>query len=302
MIKDCSPLSIFQGREDDVPLIALVFLLIAALLHTGWNFALKNAKYKPVFIWLALCAGSVCSLVFLISGSALPARVWPYAVSSAIVEVLYYVALTRAYDYEDFSLIYPVARGAAPALLVLWTTLFLNEPPRSGGVAGLGLIIIGLMIVSGGATIFRLGWTSLSVKGVLAALAAACCISIYSAIDGAAVRFASPLPYTVLILALTSLLLAPFIVAHHGTRVVRDELRHNWWRIVLVGVGVITAYGIVLYVYTFTRISYAGAVREGSVVFAALAGWLFLGERFGALRTAGALLIFVGIIVIALWG
>jgi drug/metabolite transporter (DMT)-like permease len=80
------------------------------------------------------------------------------------------------------------------------------------------------------------------------------------------------------------------------------EWRVNWRRIILVGIILILTYGIVLQVYAISRVSYAGSIREVSVVFAALFGWLWLGERFGPFRTIGSLLIFVGIVVIAVAG
>jgi drug/metabolite transporter (DMT)-like permease len=71
---------------------------------------------------------------------------------------------------------------------------------------------------------------------------------------------------------------------------------------VLVALLSLGTYAIVLYVYTVARVGYAGSIREVSIVFAAVAGWRFLGERFGAVRTVGAVLIFCGILSIAILG
>jgi drug/metabolite transporter (DMT)-like permease len=80
------------------------------------------------------------------------------------------------------------------------------------------------------------------------------------------------------------------------------EWRANWTRIVLVGIMTMFGYLLVLYAYATAHVSYAGAVREISVVFGALAGWRWLGESFGLPRTIGASLIFFGILVIAVGG
>lgn len=282
--------------------IALGLVLISAVMHTSWNFFVKQAKYKQAFMWWALMVGSLCfSVVFFVS-PPLPARVWPYVIASAFMEALYCIALTWAYDIEDFSLTYPLARGAAPALLVVWATLFLGEPPHLVGLIGISLLILGLIVVGGGAILFRPDKAAFSPKGIIAALAAASCISIYSAIDGAAVRIAPPAPYTILVLGLSALLFAPVVFMRYGSRAVLTEWRVNWRRIILVGLVLIFTYGIVLQVYAISRVSYAGAIREVSVVFAALFGWFWLGERFGPLRTIGSLLIFAGIVVIAVAG
>ena len=135
-----------------------------------------------------------------------------------------------------------------------------------------------------------------------AALTVACCISIYSVIDGAAVRIAPPIPYTVAVIGASALMMTPAVLARYGRQAVVAEWRANWSRIVLVGMLTLVTYALVLQAYALGRVSYAGAVREISVVFAALVGWRWLGEGFGGWRVTGALLIFVGILVIAVAG
>ncbi len=283
-------------------LAALGLVLLTAVMHASWNLFVKQAKYKQAFMWWALVFGSLCFTVTFFVSPSLPAQIWPYVIASAAMETLYYITLTWAYDIGDFSLAYPLARGAAPALLAVWATLFLNQPPRPAGLVGLALLILGLVVVGGGAVLLRPGKTVLSAKGIIVALAAATCVSIYTAIDGAAVHIASPAPYSVLVLSLTAFLFAPIVFLRYGPRAMFTEWRINWRRIMLVGIIMILTYVLVLQVYAISRISYAGAVREVSVVFAALLGWLLLGERFGTIRTLGSLLIFTGIVVIAVAG
>lgn len=69
-----------------------------------------------------------------------------------------------------------------------------------------------------------------------------------------------------------------------------------------IGVLMLVAYMLVLVVYGFSSVSYAGAIREISIVFGALAGWLWLKEKFGFVRVAGALVIFSGILIILIAG
>src|SRR5205823_1748666 len=130
---------------------ALGLVLLAAALHAGWNLLVKRAADKQVFTWCALVVGTVCFAPFLLAGPALPPRAWPYVVASAVAEAAYFAALTRAYTNADFSLVYPLARGAAPALLAVWAALFLGERPGRAGLAGLALLLLGLVIVGGAA-------------------------------------------------------------------------------------------------------------------------------------------------------
>jgi drug/metabolite transporter (DMT)-like permease len=285
-----------------LPLSALGLVLVAAILHAGWNIVLKQARYKQIFMWWSLLIGALCFAAILVTRLALPLWIWPYVLSSAGVEVLYMVMLTWAYDIDDFSLVYPIARGAAPVLLVVWTTLFLKQPPSLIGLVGILILVGGLVLVGGGSIWSRLSPATVSFRGILVALMTATCISIYTTIDGAAVRLVPAAPYTILVLGFSALLFAPVVIVHYGTRLLISELRINWWRIMLVGIAMLLTYILVLQAYTFSRVSYAGAVREVSVVIGALAGWFWLREGFGRIRTVGALLIFSGILVIAILG
>ncbi|HEY0755640.1 MAG TPA: EamA family transporter [Ktedonobacteraceae bacterium] len=280
-------------------LSALALLLTAALLHTAWNLLIKRAQEKLVFTWWALLLATLGFSPFLLQVSAFPLAIWPYVLSSALMEVIYFLLLIRAYRFGDFSLVYPIARGAAPALLALWAALFLGERPKLAGILGIALLVGGLLVV-GGTAWWRQRKTSSITSTVLGlALATACCVSIYSVIDGAAVRQVAPIPYTVLIIGLSSLLLTPLILARYGQRVIIRELRTSWWHILLAGAFSLLTYMLVLLAFSFSSVSYSGAIREISVVCAAIIGWRWLGEGFGRARLLGSLLIFVGIVVIA---
>jgi drug/metabolite transporter (DMT)-like permease len=289
-----------------MPPTALALLLIAAALHATWNLLVKRAREKQIFTWCALLVGAICFAPLLVQVVSFPLSILPYVISSAIFEATYYFVLIRAYQNGDFSLVYPMARGSAPVLLTIWTILFLGERPRLYGLIGIGLLILGLIIVGG-----KSWWTlrslrktssSLSSSALVLALGVACCISIYSAIDGAAVHQVAPLPYTVLIIALSGLLLTPAVLSRYGSQAIITEWRTNWPRIILVGILSLLSYMLVLLAYSIARVSYAGSIREISVVFAALLGWRWLGEDFGMIRVIGAVFIFAGILVIALAG
>ena len=284
-----------------MPLTAIALIIAAAAMHTAWNLIIKHAREKQVVTWWALIVGSLINLP-LLARTTIPAQVWPYAIASAAVEAVYFMLLIRAYQNGDFSEVYPLARGAAPVFIAVWATLFLGERPQAAGIAGLALLLIGLIVV-GASRLFTKGKV-INFSGALAVtvLAVALCISIYSAIDAGAVRLIQPAAYNVLVLGLTGVFIAPFVVARFGVRSLVREGRANVIRIISVGVLLLLAYRLVLEAYSMARASYVGALREISVVIAAFAGWRLLDERFGIWRTAGAVLIFCGIMVVALAG
>ncbi len=285
-----------------MPISALALLIIAAMLHAGWNLLLKNTDHKYVVLWWGMCLGSVICLPVLILHLPVPARIWPYALASALFEAIYDGTLAAAYQKEDFSLVYPIARGGAPALLTLWAIIFLKETPSLAGKIGLVVITGGLMIVGSSK------WWSTRKKGIASAAGiglaglVALIISIYSVIDGAAVKLTDAPAYTVLVFVLTAIFGMPVILKLYGWRAVKAEGRSHWLQAAAIGCLSLLAYMLVLITYTFAPVSYGGAIREISIVFGALAGWLWLKESFGFVRAVGAVVIFVGILTILIGG
>jgi drug/metabolite transporter (DMT)-like permease len=279
----------------------VLLLLAAAVLHAAWNLLLKPAKHRHVLMWGALVVTTVAFLPLLTFRPPI-SHVWLFVGTSAILEAAYYALLMTAYGTGDFSVVYPVARGTAPALLATWAVIFLRERPGAAGLTGMGLIVAGLLTVGATGSVPGRPRLRHPARGTSFALVLALLISIYSVVDGAAVKRADPFAYTVIVFALTTLVLTPLVLGRYGWPKVADVLGANLVRVIAVGVLQGLAYMIVLYVYSRAQVSYAGAIRESSIVLGALAGWLYLGEPFGRVRLAGSLVMFVGIVLIALAG
>jgi drug/metabolite transporter (DMT)-like permease len=278
----------------------------SAILHTAWNVIIKQAGEKYVATWWGMLIGSlffIPALFFL----GLPDRsTWLLLTISAFLGALFFVTLSFAYEDTDFSLVYPMSRGAAPALIAVWSVLFLGETLSLGGIAGLVVIIVGLLIV--GSSWFAVAG-GLRRHGFLAVLRAtwpalllALIISGYSVIDGAAVRRTDPLPYAGLDYFISAAFMTPLVFARHGWTTMRQEFRSSGWRLTITGALIVGSYLLALWAYRIAPVSYSGAIREVNVVIGAIVGWRFLGERFGPVRVAGAAVIFAGIVIIAVFG
>jgi drug/metabolite transporter (DMT)-like permease len=142
----------------------------------------------------------------------------------------------------------------------------------------------------------------LHLKGILIALTVALIISLYTLIDGTAVKNGPPLPY-----ALTMFMLVPvFTTAYNVRRFGWKQFTAGWngprLPLILAAVLGVVAYLLALIAYTYAPLSYSGAIREVSVVIGAFLGWRFLDEQMGGRRVAGAVVIFAGILVIAFFG
>lgn len=226
--------------------------------------------------------------------------VWHILVISALFEIAYYIVLAEAYKDSDFSLVYPMGRGAAPALIATWAAIFLGEKFTVGGVIGIMITIVGLLLV-GGSSIFQ-SHNKPHLRGILLALLLALLISIYSILDGIAVKQTDALPYVTVLFLCVPAFTSPLIFRIYGWNKLKAELSAHGWTLAAIGVLTIGAYSLALWAYSISPLGYAGAIREVSVVMAAYAGWQFLGEKFGGMRILGAVIIFAGIMVIALLG
>ena len=192
-----------------MPLTAILLVLGAGFLHASWNLILKRTSERLLVTSWGLLIGAIVFVPALLSAWPPPARVWPYAVCSALTLVAYYTCLARAYEHGDFSLVYPVARGTAPAMLAVWAIIFLGERPSPVGLLGI-VAILGGLVVLGGAPLWSLrDGTSVRqtlrthARGSGFAFLVALLVSIYTAIDGGAIRHWSPLPYLVVVFALS---------------------------------------------------------------------------------------------------
>ena len=276
---------------------ALTILLVAAVLHATWNFLLKKAENKMIVTSWALLVSAACALPIILVGPRIPIAVLPYAILSAMFEAAYYLTLAYAYGVGEFSMVYPTARGTAPLLIVVWSMVFLGQTPSMLGAAGIGLMVIGIITIGNASkkagAIHFLNWP------FAVALSVALTISAYTIVDGKAAHLANPISYIALVFLLTALFAFP------GLRKLGQKQRLvpiMRLRTAIIGVLVFLAYASVVFVYAIAPVVYAGSIREVSIVFGAILGWLLLKERFGWIRTVGSVLIFAGIVLIVVAG
>ncbi len=277
-------------------LIAIALLVVSALLHALWNGVLRQATDKYVAMWWGLVVGSLLFLPLLVFTAPLPIDGWKYVLPSAALEALYFGILVTAYRNGDFSVVYPIARGTAPGLLAVWAILFLGERPSPVALLGISVLVLGLVLV-GLQRQNRL--VPFAYKSLALPLMVAVIISLYSVVDGAAVQQLPAVSYTIWVFLSTVLLLTPFIWKHYGGRTLWQAWRANPLVLCLTGGAMIGAYILVLLAYQLAPVSYGGAIREMSVVFAAGLGRFWFKEQVGVYRLLGICLIFGGVLLIA---
>ena len=275
--------------------IALV--LLAALLHAGWNAMLKVAIDRLALMALLAGTASVISLA-AIPFLPLPASTaWAYLAGSTVLHVGYQVFLVSAYRHGDLAQVYPIARGGAPVLVTLVTVGVLGQALPVPTLVGIGAVTIGIMCLS---LRSQRPWFRGNGRAIGYALGTAGFIAGYTLCDGYGVRAAeNPHAYTAWLFLLQG---PPIIVI--AAIVLRGSLvtmaERAWQRGAVAGAMSLAAYWLVLWALSLGAIAPVATLRETSVVFAALIGSLFLKETMNRWRLLAVTLVACGIILLKL--
>jgi drug/metabolite transporter (DMT)-like permease len=269
-------------------LATLAIVLAAAVIHAFWNLIIARSRDTQATTALAIAIGVVVALPFAVLRWRVAPDAWPFIVASSIVEVVYFWLLTTAYRRAEMSLVYPIARGMAPVIVLVVAVVALGAGTSLEQAAGVGLVGLGVVLVRG----LRRGakWSDVAMALVVAAS-----IATYTLIDKQGVQFADPITYVTLILVVPAIASVAFVVARGGA----ERLRASFGPWTLAGgVASICAYGLVLIALTTAPAASVAAVREVSVVVAAVFGAVFLCERVGLSRLAGSVVVALGVALV----
>jgi drug/metabolite transporter (DMT)-like permease len=282
-----------SSRHDLHAMDLFIFLavLIAAAFHAGWNTLLKLKLEPMVATALVAAASGVISapLAVLLGPPSLAA--WPYILGSVAIHIVYYLALAQAYRFGDLSQVYPIARGTAPLLTAMLTGLWLGESLGGSGLAGVILLALGILLLAarGGRAL-----APFDARSVGFALATALTITAYTLVDGSGARLSgSALQYSAWLFLLSGVAMALYGFVHVGHGIVRAAAA-NWPLAVAGAVLSTAAYGIAIWAMTVAPIALIAALRETSVLFAALFGMALLREPVLPARIVAALFVLAG--------
>ncbi|HWH82703.1 MAG TPA: EamA family transporter [Burkholderiaceae bacterium] len=278
------------------PIVLIV--LCAAALHAGWNAMIKSGGDKSADTALVTLAGALLALPLLLWVGLPGAHVWPYVLASLVIHVGYYAALVGAYRHGELGLTYPIMRGFAPLLVALGSSTFVGEAPSAAAWLGIVGISAGVAMVG----LAHPGEALHHRKALLFAFVNAGLIAVYTTVDGVGVRVDGGALRYVLLLFVLDALPYPIIVWLTRPPAERAALRayvRGRWPVALLGGGAsIGAYGIALWAMTRAPVASVAALRETSVLFAALLGTVLLKERFGLQRALGTGVIAAGVMAL----
>lgn len=284
-----------------MPVLALVAVLIAAVVHASWNIIVKRAVGARHFVWLYSVASLViwAPLVGYVLATAGPPRhaaQWLALAATGVLHLGYATALQAGYRAADLSIVYPIARGFGPVLSFIGAVLFLGDPYSGTSVLGLVLIVAGMALVSGLVGRAR----RIDRNGVGWGLLTGAFIAGYTLNDGWAVRalLVSPLIVDYFGNAVRFVALLPFAAADRAR--VRAEARQFFRPAIGVAVLAPLAYILVLFAMQIAPVSHVAPAREVATLVGTYLGSRLLREVVTLPRVVGAVCIVAGIVCLAL--
>ena len=274
-------------------------VLFAAACHAGWNASIKRTL-DPLATTVLIAVGAAIVALPAVPFTGLPALPsWPWLIASVIIHLFYFAGLIESYRAGDMGQVYPIARGSAPLMTALLTTLFVGEQLSVPGWLGIVLLGGGVLLLSlrGGRDLAQL-----DRRAVGFALFTAVTICAYSVVDGVGARLAGPgnaNAYSVVLFIAIAPVVVVYALARRGTAVLPAML--PYWKTGLAGGALaVISYSIAIWAMTVAPIAMVAALRETSVLFGALIAVAFLNEPLRGSRIVAALMIVAGLVLIRL--
>ena len=293
----------------------LLAVLASALLHATWNAMVKSRADPLIGIaWLSVGSGVAAGLALPFLPFP-PAAAWPFILASTAIHTVYNLMLATAYSHGDFSRVYPIARGAAPLMVTLFSLAFLDEDLGSRALIAIGLILLAILGVAherktgrragerpaiGSGTSGASGGASGGDRSLLFAGLTAVAIAGYTIADGLGGRAAGdPIPYIFWLFfidAWPTILIIAWLRRGRFLQTPRGDVVHS----LAGGLLSMLAYGIVIWAMVQAPVAVVAALRESSILFAALIGVFVLKEKPGPVRIAAIVLLAAAIALLRL--
>jgi drug/metabolite transporter (DMT)-like permease len=270
--------------------LSILLVLSAALLHAGWNALLRGGadRLKSMLI-MSITLGFTGFLMMSVAG--VPWLAAGYVVASGVIHLCYNALLVRMYRSGDLGETYPVARGTSPALIALGGSVLAGEWMGPLGILGIGLVCSGIFMLATARA--KDGHPRLHLTDLPYALATGVSIAAYSVVDGLGVRASGNwIAYTGGIFVF--FLAMPLWVLMRRGRSAFTMPLPEIAKAASGGLISLAAYGVIIWAMQNNPMGAVSALRETSVVFAALLGAVFLGERLTGLRLAACCIIALG--------
>jgi drug/metabolite transporter (DMT)-like permease len=269
-----------------MPAVALALALGSAVLHAAWNLVLARSRNVQAATAATFLLSVALAAPFAVIWWSARPSVWPYALASTILEVVYIVVLASAYRSTDLSLVYPLSRGLAPVLTLFAAVGLFGHRASATEIGGVLLVAVGVVLVPG-------PHGRGDRRALLAVATIAASIAAYTLVDRAGIHHAGALTYFVLVLAGPCLVYPPLV----GYDAIRRELGAG---VAAAAVANLGSFALGLLALRRGAAAPVLAVRSSSIVIATLLARRLLAEDVSVTRAAGSALVFVGVVLLAL--
>lgn len=273
--------------------IDVVFIvLLAALLHAGWNTLIKIRGDRLIIMAVVTLFGSMFSVLFIPFVEFPDSASWPLLGLTILLHTSYHLFLPLAYNYGDLGQVYPIARGSAPLIVAIGALSTAGERLTPLAMLGVVFLASGVMAL----TFERGGGVWQRPKAVIYALITGAMIASYTIVDGLGVRRAGSVLGFAVWLTIADGLLTFLIIylwkGHETISLAKRSLSTGLFG----GSMQVAAYWIIVWALASAPMATVSALRETSVLFAALISTFILGEGFGVWRFVSAGLVTLGLI------
>ena len=278
--------------------VVTAIVLASAFMHALWNALVKVDGDRLMAMAVIMGLTAALSPVLIVASPPIAAESWKYLLLSAALNNVYFFFLIESYRVGDLSHAYPIARGSAPLLVAIGSAVFAGERLGAGGIAGVLLVSAGIMsLVAGSRFDPSIRWRAIGYP-----LATGTMIAAYTVVDGIGVRMSgSPVGYIGWLFALFAIpIVLVAIVSRRREAIV--FLRTRWRPAGLAALFNFGSYGLAIFALSLGAMAHVSALRETSVIIAAVIGTVVLKEPFGRARIAAASLVAAGVVTIHLAG
>jgi drug/metabolite transporter (DMT)-like permease len=248
----------------------------------------KGSGDRLMSLTMIRMVGLVFGVIVVASQPAIETVVLPYVIVASLIHFGYFYCLINAYKFGEFSQVYPISRGVAPLLVLLVGFFALQEQLTIWQSIGTSLICLGVLLLS-------LAGGRIQSKPLTFALLTATCIASYTIVSGLGVRLASSFwVYAGWLELCTGLLLICFTAMRRKGQAF-GYIKLNAWTGIIAGVLSVFGYVAVLWAMTSVEMAPIAALRETSIIFAAIIGVWFFKESFAKHRIVASILVVAGV-------
>jgi drug/metabolite transporter (DMT)-like permease len=271
-----------------------IFLAVlgSAFLHALWNALIKLGTSKVGGMVILSIVEVPIGLMVVLFTDAIDRAAVPWVIAAGCTHFAYKFFLTYAYDRGDLSRVYPIARGAAPMVVALVGAVFLADAVTGQEYLAIAVLAAGILLMARG--VFASGEDR---RLLPFALGSACATATYTLIDGMGSRISGvPVAYVAWVFVADGTFFTLGMVALRGWDVIPRSF-HAWRMGAVASAASFGAYGVSIWAMSYAPIAVVAALRETSILFAVLIGWLIFGEKMTGEKAIASVVIVAGVIL-----